>query len=109
MTGEEKRQAYSGDGYVLLKELFPPLVLAVFHGKLQSDLKLKDNPNFLSHTPLLTKPAIEVYSRQYAPMATFHWGLTPAAAAIGRRHLRRVCPTARPPRTSGWTVEQHGS
>ncbi|MES2146892.1 MAG: hypothetical protein V4491_03470 [Pseudomonadota bacterium] len=75
-------QAYQANGYVLLEQLFPPLVLAIFHGKLQNDLNLKDDPKFLTHTPLLTKPALHVYSRQYAPMATFHWGLTPTAAAI---------------------------
>jgi hypothetical protein len=81
-TTREKREAYSANGYVPLNQLFPPLVLAVFHGKLQGDLKLNSNPDFVSHTPLLTKPALEVYSRQYPPMATFHWGLTPAAADV---------------------------
>jgi hypothetical protein len=78
----DARAAYSADGYVLLEQLFPPLVLEVFHGKLQADLNLKGDPSFVSHTPLLTKPALEVYSRQYPPMATFHWGLTPAIADI---------------------------
>lgn len=67
---------------MLLKSLFPPLVLGLFHGKLQQDLKLNADPSFLSRTALLTKPALEVYSRRYVPMATFHWGLTPTAAAI---------------------------
>lgn len=86
-TGEEKRRAYLADGYVLLEQLFPPLVLAVFHGKLQSDLNLRGDSSFVSRTPLLTKPALEVYSRQYAPMATFHWGLTPAMADIAACEL----------------------
>lgn len=74
--------AYRANGYVLLEQLFPPLVLSVFHGKLQKDLNLRSEPEFLSQTPLLTKPALEVYSRRYVPMATFHWGVTPTAAAI---------------------------
>ena len=65
--------AYRTDGYVLLKALFPPIVLQIFHGKLQKDLNLKGDPSFLSRTPLLTKPALEVYSRRYVPMASFHW------------------------------------
>ena len=77
-----KTEAYRTDGYVLLEQFFPPFVLSVFHGKLQMDLDLKGNPAFMWRTPLLTKPALEVYSRQYAPMATFHWGLTPAVAEI---------------------------
>lgn len=76
------REAYAAHGYVLLMQLFPQVVLDVFHGKMQQDLNLKVNPKFLSQTNLLTKPAIEVYSRQYAPMATFHWGLTPRVAEI---------------------------
>lgn len=79
---DQRRKAYRDNGYVLLQHFFPPLVLQVFHGKLQADLNLKGDPKFVSHTPLLTKPALEVYSRQYPPMATFHWGLTPAAAEI---------------------------
>ena len=79
---ESEALAYQADGYVLLKELFPPIVLGLFHGKLQQDLNLKSDPAFFSQTPLLTKPALEVYSRQYVPMATFHWGLTPTASAI---------------------------
>ena len=79
---EQRRRAYTEDGYVLVKQLFSPLVLQVFHGKLQADLNLRGNSSFVSQTPLLTKPALEVYSRQYVPMATFHWGLTPAVAEI---------------------------
>lgn len=79
--GSESK-AYQTNGYVLFERLFPPIVLAVFHGKLQKDLNLKADPAFVSNTPLLTKPALEVYSRHYVPMATFHWGLTPTAAGI---------------------------
>ncbi len=79
---QNDREAYQADGYVLLKQLFPPLVLGIFHGKMQQDLQLRGNQAFISRTNLLTKPAIEVYSRQYAPMATFHWGLTPAVAEV---------------------------
>lgn len=86
MNGQAVRRAerdtYRECGYVLLKQLFPPIVLEVFHGKMQQDLQLNGNPAFISRTGLLTKPAIEVYSRQYAPMAAFHWALTPTAAAV---------------------------
>lgn len=76
------REAYAANGYVRLDQLFPPIVLDVFHGKMQQDLDLKGNPAFISQTALLTKPAIEVYSHQYAPMAAFHWGLTPRVAEV---------------------------
>jgi hypothetical protein len=77
-----EHESYRERGYALLEQLFPPLVLAVFHAKLQTDLNLKGDPSFVSLTPLLTKPALEVYSRRYPPMATFHWGLTPVVAEI---------------------------
>lgn len=79
---QSERDGYRERGYVLLDQLFPPLILDIFHGKMQQDLNLKGNRTFISQTGLLTKPAIEVYSRQYAPMATFHWALTPTAAEV---------------------------
>lgn len=86
MSGEISRRTegeqYRAAGYALLRGLFPAIVLDIFHGKMQHDLNLKGNPAFISQTNLLTKPAIEVYSRQYAPMAAFHWALTPTAADI---------------------------
>jgi hypothetical protein len=85
MTGtrlESAGAAYREQGYALVEKLFPPLVLSVFHGKMQQDLRLNGNPAFLSQTNLLTKPAIEVYSRQYAPLASFHWALTPIAEEV---------------------------
>src|SRR5207253_8639312 len=77
-----ERVSYAANGYALLPHFFTPLVLEVFHGKLQADLNLKGDPKFVSRTALLTKPALEVYSRLYAPMAAFHWGVTPAVANI---------------------------
>jgi hypothetical protein len=84
---QERGKAYAANGYVLLKQFFPAIVLSVLHGKMQADLNLKGDPSFVSRTPLLTKPALEVYSRQYVPMATFHWGLTPAVAEIASCEL----------------------
>jgi hypothetical protein len=81
-TEGSDRDAYQAHGYVLLKQLFPPIMLDVFHSNMQRDLQLKGNSAFVSQSNLLTKPAIEVYSRQYAPMAAFHWGLTPRVAEI---------------------------
>jgi hypothetical protein len=79
---EQEREAYRTDGYVLLKHLFPPLVLAMFRGRLQQDLNLMGSRAFVRGNNLLTKPAIEVYSLEYPPMAAFLWGLTPRAAQV---------------------------
>lgn len=73
---------YRTHGYAHLQGLFPPIVLQVFHGTLQKRLNLSGSSQFLSQTPLLTKPAIQVYSTQYPPMAAFHWGLTPVAMEL---------------------------
>lgn len=73
---------YRTHGYAHLQGLFPPIVLQEFHRTLQKRLNLGESSQFLSQTPLLTKPAIQVYSMQYPPMAAFHWGLTPVATEL---------------------------
>jgi hypothetical protein len=78
----ERQEAYRNRGYVHLERLFPPIVLQFFHGRMQKALDLKNSPQFRSQTWLVTKPTIEVYSAQYAPMAAFHYGLTPLAAEL---------------------------
>ena len=84
---QSDRDGYRERGYVLLEQLFPPIVLGMFHRQMQQDLDLNGNPAFVARGDLLTKPAIEVYSRQFAPMATFHWALTPTAAVVAGREL----------------------
>ena len=83
----ELRQEYSQRGYALIEQLFSPLLLQIFHGKMQQDLQLRESTSFVATNPLLTKPALEDYSRQYAHMATFHWGLTAAIADIANCDL----------------------
>jgi hypothetical protein len=77
-----EREQYRTDGYVLLKRLFPPKLLEAFRGQLQIDLNLMGSRAFVRTCNLLTKPAIEVYSLEYPPMAGFLWGLTPRVAQI---------------------------
>jgi hypothetical protein len=79
---ERERDAYRADGYVLIKNMFPPLVLSMFRSRLQQDLNLMTSRAFVRGNDLLTKPAIEVYSLEYPPMTTFLWGLTPRVAQI---------------------------
>ncbi len=77
-----ERAAYRDDGYVLLKHLFPPTVLQVFRAQIQNDLNFHGSRAFVRGNDLLTKPAIEVYSLEYPPMAAFLWGLTPRATQV---------------------------
>lgn len=79
---ETARESYRTKGYALIQQLFQPIMLQIFHGKMHQDLKLNQSQAFVSNTPLLTKPSLEVYSRQYVPMSTFHWGLTPIVAEV---------------------------
>ncbi|HEX6784569.1 MAG TPA: hypothetical protein VF098_07940 [Sphingomicrobium sp.] len=82
-----EQEAYRNDGYVLLEGLFPPIVLSMFRGRLQEDLGLMRSRDFVRTNNLLTKPAIEVYSLEYPPMATFLWGLTPRVSQVAGREL----------------------
>jgi hypothetical protein len=82
MTGDGERQAYAQDGYILLPNLFPKELVSIFHARLQADLDLTQSKNFVKQSFLLSKSSIEVYSLEYAPMATFLWGLTPRMAEI---------------------------
>jgi hypothetical protein len=75
-------ESYRSNGYALLKGLFPAPVTKAFHARLQSDLNLTETREFLTTCNLLQKDAIEVYSLQYPPMATFLWGLTPTVSRL---------------------------
>jgi hypothetical protein len=79
---DTQRETYRSAGYVLLKDLFPPSVLQAFRSRIQQDLNFHGSRSFVRGNSLLTKPAIEVYSLEYAPMATFLWGLTPRVSQV---------------------------
>lgn len=51
--------AYRDNGYVLLKQLFPPVVLSGFDGTLQHDLQLKTSNEFVSQTEDANGPYAE--------------------------------------------------
>ena len=84
---DPRRLAYRNDGYVLLKRLFPPAVMRAFYERLDSDLDLAGPQRFAVRNPLLSKVAIEIYSHQYPPMATFLYGLTPTMSGIAGLEL----------------------
>jgi hypothetical protein len=77
-----EREAYRNEGYVLLKRLFPPVVLQMFRSRIQEDLNFHGSRDFVRKSVLLNKPAIEVYCREYPPMAAFLWGLTPRISKV---------------------------
>jgi hypothetical protein len=81
-VGESESSAYRDGGYVLLERLFPPAVMRAFYERIDTDLDLGGAPRFAVRNPLLSKVALEVYSHQYPPMATFLWALTPTISRI---------------------------
>lgn len=83
-------ELYHAQGYAPLDGLFPPEVLLAFYNRMQADLQAAGRPlqSFAAQGPLLSRPALEIYAYQYAPMLTFLWGLTPRVAqAVGRELL----------------------
>ena len=80
---DKQRQTYARDGYVALGGLFPTAVTKAFYDRLSVDLDLgRTSSSFVVTGPLLSKPAIEIYSHNYPPMMTFLWGVTPKVADI---------------------------
>ena len=77
-----ERDSYRNEGYVLLKQLFPPVVLQAFRARIQQDLNFHGSRDFVRTSPLLSMSAIEVYSLEYPPMAAFLWGLTPRVTQV---------------------------
>jgi hypothetical protein len=59
----------------------------MFRSRIQQDLNFHGSRDFVRTSVLLNKPAIEVYSREYPPMATFLWGLTPRVSEVAGRDL----------------------
>jgi hypothetical protein len=80
---------YDRQGYALVEELIPPEVAQAFVAQLKSDLGDAALPvgRFGQMHNLLSRPAIELYSQRYTPMAFFLWGLTPIMREITGRDL----------------------
>lgn len=86
----ETGSRYRDDGYISLQSFMPVDVAHLFLAKLKSDL-IQGGVSFGAlkrGSDLLKREAVEVYGLQYAPMATFLWGMTPAISAhVGRNLL----------------------
>ncbi|MBB3035139.1 hypothetical protein [Alteriqipengyuania lutimaris] len=81
--------AYWDRGYCLIERFYPEEVARGFLIRLKSDLARQGigMDRLLKEQPLLRQPATELYGYHYPPMATMHWGMTPAVAAIVGREL----------------------
>lgn len=77
-------EAYRRDGYAHLRDFLPREVATGFLVRLKSDLAGQGVTfdHLRQPGPLLAQPAAELYGFRYPPLATLHWGMTPAAAAL---------------------------
>jgi hypothetical protein len=79
---------YRRNGYALLEGLMPRQVTTAIYNRLGADLDLaRSAQKYTVQGALLSKPAIEVYSHIYPPLATLLWGLTPVATALAGKRL----------------------
>jgi hypothetical protein len=83
----QARKKYQSDGYVSLPAFLPEQLAEAVYMRAVQELNLQQpRQEFVTQGNLLTKPAIEVYSHIYPPLAGFLWGLTPALEAyVGTR------------------------
>lgn len=81
------REAYQANGYAALPAFLSEQMAQAVYGRAVQELNLqRPRKEFLAQGNLLTKPAIEVYSHIYPPLAGFLWGLTPTIEAyVGTR------------------------
>lgn len=75
---------YRRDGYAHLPGFVPPPVATGFLVRMKSDLARQGIgfDKLMKPGPLLRQPAAEIYGFHYVPLATFHWGMTPAIEAL---------------------------
>ena len=75
---------YRDKGYAHVKGFVPIEVARGFLIRLQADLKRQgvEFDQLKKEQKLLRQPATELYGYHYPPMATFHWGMTPAVESM---------------------------
>ena len=79
---------YQRDGYALVREMVPRGVARALMTRLKADLPpgpVAMPPQDL--TPILNRPAFEIYGNTYPPMQSFLWALTPAMEAVTGQRL----------------------
>lgn len=80
---------YNAQGYAWLKGLIPAPVARRFLAQIRSDLENRGQAlrAIAATTPLIRRYAYELYCRDYPPMLTFLWALTPTISQIVGRPL----------------------
>lgn len=77
-------QSYRDQGYSHLEGFVPRAVATGFLARMKADFARQGITfdKLIQINPLLRQPATEVYGYHYVPLATFHWGMTPAISAL---------------------------
>lgn len=75
---------YRSQGYAHLERFIPREIANGFLARLKGDLDRQGVrlDSLRKPGPLLATPATEIYGYHYPPLATFHWGMTPAVEAL---------------------------
>lgn len=83
-TADDVTAAYRRVGYAALESFVSREVAMGFLARMQGDISRQGVgfDQLRREGPLLVRPAAEIYGFHYAPMATFHWGMTPAIEAL---------------------------
>ena len=74
---------YRRDGYALVRNMVPRGVARALVARLKADLPSGPLPRQdQTPTPILNRPAFEIYGNTYPPMQAFLWALTPAMEMV---------------------------
>lgn len=81
---EQTASRYAQDGYAHLERFISRQVATGFLARMKADLARQGVgfDKLMKPSPLLKQPAAEIYGYHYVPLATFHWGMTPAVQAL---------------------------
>ncbi|MDO7842754.1 hypothetical protein [Sphingomonas immobilis] len=82
-------ELYDQQGFLALPALFPVAVLDAFHRQLRADLGFAEGHvvRYMAPDKLLRGVTVNIHAAEYAPLTTFHWGLTPRMAQLIGRDL----------------------
>lgn len=78
---------YREQGYAGLAGFVPVALCQALFDQFMGDLREGTVKPGMKDRHLLTRRALELHGSDYAPMRTFHWGLTPAVAALAGAEL----------------------
>ncbi len=78
---------YREDGYALVRELVPVGVTRAFMALMRRRIPPGPLPITPDDSPILNRPAFEIYGHALPAMKTFLWGLTPAMEQVAGTRL----------------------